>query len=218
MEKDDDDEEEEEEENRYVSSSSQKGTFLDGSELNKYTLSSSSSSSSRQKTRFLDAVVFNARLPLRRTLNEMGSKSTIDGKNKKNKKKTNSVSDIDDIFGKVVKKQTTTKSGGDTGGKNNKKSKKTGNSAKEKEGYVKILLPGQKKPKGKRVNSKGEEVPEFTPVDKPRRIEDGLPVYKSYDDFTDMKHGQQKLDSKGRVVGPNGEPGGNCPFDCWCCF
>ena len=182
------------------------------------TLSSSSSSSSRQKTRFLDAVVFNARLPLRRTLNEMGSKSTIDGKNKKNKKKTNSVSDIDDIFGKVVKKQTTTKSGGDTGGKNNKKSKKTGNSAKEKEGYVKILLPGQKKPKGKRVNSKGEEVPEFTPVDKPRRIEDGLPVYKSYDDFTDMKHGQQKLDSKGRVVGPNGEPGGNCPFDCWCCF
>ena len=182
------------------------------------TLSSSSSSSSRQKTRFLDAVVFNARLPLRRTLNEMGSKSTIDGKNKKNKKKTNSVSDIDDIFGKVVKKQTTTKSGGDTGGKNNKKSKKTGNSAKEKEGHVKILLPGQKKPKGKRVNSKGEEVPEFTPVDKPRRIEDGLPVYKSYDDFTDMKHGQQKLDSKGRVVGPNGEPGGNCPFDCWCCF
>jgi len=148
----------------------------------------------------------------------MGSKSTIDGKNKKNKKKTNSVSDIDDIFGKVVKKQTTTKSGGDTGGKNNKKSKKTGNSAKEKEGYVKILLPGQEKPKGKRVNSKGEEVPEFTSVDKPRRIEDGLPVYKSYDDFTDMKHGQQKLDSKGRVVGPNGEPGGNCPFDCWCCF
>ena len=148
----------------------------------------------------------------------MGSKSTSDGKNKKSKKKTNSVSDIDDIFGKVVQKQTTTKSGGDAGGKNNKKSKKTGNSAKEKEGYVKILLPGQKKPKGKRVNSKGEEVPEFTPVDKPRRMEDGLPVYKSYDDFTDMKHGQQKLDRKGRVAGPNGEPGGNCPFDCWCCF
>ena len=148
----------------------------------------------------------------------MGSKSTSDGKNKKSKKETNSVADIDDIFGKVVKKQTSSKSGGDAGGKNNKKSKKTGNSAKEKEGYVKILLPGQKKPKGKRVNSKGEEVPEFTPVDKPRRMEDGLPVYKSYDDFTDMKHGQQKLDSKGRVVGPNGEPGGNCPFDCWCCF
>ena len=43
-------------------------------------------------------------------------------------------------------------------------------------------------------------------------------VYKSYGDFTDMKHGQQKVDSKGRVLGPNGEPGGKCPFDCWCCF
>ena len=118
-------------------------------------------------------------------------------KEKKTKKK---VSDIDDIFGKVVKK------------------KKTEKKKKEKEGYVKILLPGQKKPKGKRLNSKGEEVPEFTPVDKPRRMEDGLPVYKSYDDFTDMKHGQQKVDSKGRVLGPNGEPGGKCPFDCWCCF
>ena len=138
-------------------------------------------------------------------------------KEKKTKKK---VSDIDDIFGKVVKKKKTEKKNesneeGDGGARNNSNNKKK---KKEKEGYVKILLPGQKKPKGKRLNSKGEEVPEFTPVDKPRRMEDGLPVYKSYDDFTDMKHGQQKVDSKGRVLGPNGEPGGKCPFDCWCCF
>ena len=138
-------------------------------------------------------------------------------KEKKTKKK---VSDIDDIFGKVVKKKKTEKKNesneeGDGGARNNSNNDKK---KKEKEGYVKILLPGQKKPKGKRLNSKGEEVPEFTPVDKPRRMEDGLPVYKSYDDFTDMKHGQQKVDSKGRVLGPNGEPGGKCPFDCWCCF
>jgi hypothetical protein len=139
-------------------------------------------------------------------------------KEKKTKKK---VSDIDDIFGKVVKKKKKTEKKnesneeGDGGARNNSNNKKK---KKEKEGYVKILLPGQKKPKGKRLNSKGEEVPEFTPVDKPRRMEDGLPVYKSYDDFTDMKHGQQKVDSKGRVLGPNGEPGGKCPFDCWCCF
>ena len=139
-------------------------------------------------------------------------------KEKKTKKK---VSDIDDIFGKVVKKKKTEKKNesneeGDGGARNNSNNNKK--KKKEKEGYVKILLPGQKKPKGKRLNSKGEEVPEFTPVDKPRRMEDGLPVYKSYDDFTDMKHGQQKVDSKGRVLGPNGEPGGKCPFDCWCCF
>ena len=136
----------------------------------------------------------------------------------KKKKKTTKkkVSDIDDIFGKVVKKKKNeSNEEGDGGARNNSNNKKK---KKEKEGYVKILLPGQKKPKGKRLNSKGEEVPEFTPVDKPRRMEDGLPVYKSYDDFTDMKHGQQKVDSKGRVLGPNGEPGGKCPFDCWCCF
>ena len=136
----------------------------------------------------------------------------------KKKKKTTKkkVSDIDDIFRKVVKKKKNeSNEEGDGGARNNSNNKKK---KKEKEGYVKILLPGQKKPKGKRLNSKGEEVPEFTPVDKPRRMEDGLPVYKSYDDFTDMKHGQQKVDSKGRVLGPNGEPGGKCPFDCWCCF
>jgi len=141
-------------------------------------------------------------------------------KEKKKKTTKKKVSDIDDIFGKVVKKKKTEKKNesneeGDGGARNNSNNNKK---KKEKEGYVKILLPGQKKPKGKRLNSKGEEVPEFTPVDKPRRMEDGLPVYKSYDDFTDMKHGQQKVDSKGRVLGPNGEPGGKCPFDCWCCF
>jgi hypothetical protein len=134
-------------------------------------------------------------------------------KEKKKTKKSTTI-DIDDIFGKVVKKK---KTSNNERGADGKKSNSR-NGKKEKEGYVKILLPGQKKPKGKRLNSKGEEVPEFTPVDKPRRIEDGLPVYKSYDDFTDMKHGQQKVDSKGRVLGPNGEPGGKCPFDCWCCF
>ena len=47
-----------------------------------------------------------------------------------------------------------------------------------------ILLPGQKKKKQKREN------PEFVPVNKPRRYEEGLPVYKSYDDFSDMSCGQ----------------------------
>lgn len=76
---------------------------------------------------------------------------------------------------------------------------------------VRVLLPGQKKPKQKR------DKPEFTPVDKPRRYEDGLPVYKSYGDFSDMKAGQCD-DGNGKKRGPNGEPGGDCPFDCWCCF
>ena len=76
---------------------------------------------------------------------------------------------------------------------------------------VRVLLPGQKKPKQKR------DKPEFTPVDKPRRFEDGLPVYKSYGDFSDMKAGQCD-DANGKKRGPNGEPGGDCPFDCWCCF
>jgi len=75
-----------------------------------------------------------------------------------------------------------------------------------------VLLPGQKKPKQKRAT------PEFTPVEKPRRFEDGLPVYKSYDDFSDMAHGQAGVGGDGKKLGPNGEPGGECPFDCWCCF
>lgn len=165
-------------------------------------------------------------LPPRAIDEGMGSKKRAnkeeeeeeEGNVMKKKKKTTKkkVSDIDDIFGKVVKKKKNeSNEEGDGGARNNSNNNKK---KKEKEGYVKILLPGQKKPKGKRLNSKGEEVPEFTPVDKPRRMEDGLPVYKSYDDFTDMKHGQQKVDSKGRVLGPNGEPGGKCPFDCWCCF
>lgn len=71
----------------------------------------------------------------------------------------------------------------------------------EKAPTIRVLLPGQKKPKQKRTTA------EFTPVDKPRRFEDGLPVYKSYGDFSDMKAGQ--------VVDDNGGP---CPFDCNCCF
>lgn len=66
-----------------------------------------------------------------------------------------------------------------------------------------ILLPGQKKKKQKREN------PEFVPVNKPRRYEDGLPVYKSYDDFSDLSCGQ---------IPPKGKEAGKCPFDCWCCF
>ena len=71
----------------------------------------------------------------------------------------------------------------------------------EKAPAIRVLLPGQKKPKQKRTTA------EFTPVDKPRRFEDGLPVYKSYGDFSDMKAGQ--------VIEDNG---GACPFDCNCCF
>lgn len=84
---------------------------------------------------------------------------------------------------------------------------------KKEEERVRVLLPGQKKPKQKRTTA------EFTPVDKPRRFEDGLPVYKSYGDFSDMHAGQDGggYDDKGRKLGPNGEPAGDCPFDCWCC-
>mmetsp|Transcript_6184 Transcript_6184/g.15782 ORF Transcript_6184/g.15782 Transcript_6184/m.15782 type:complete len:176 (-) Transcript_6184:592-1119(-) len=65
------------------------------------------------------------------------------------------------------------------------------------------LLPGQKKSKGKR------DKPEFEPVAQPRRFEDGLPVYKSYGDFSDMSFGQTATKDK---------PPGKCPFECWCCF
>ena len=84
---------------------------------------------------------------------------------------------------------------------------------KKEEERVRVLLPGQKKPKQKRMTA------EFTPVDKPRRFEDGLPVYKSYGNFSDMHAGQDGggYDEKGRKLGPNGEPAGDCPFDCWCC-
>jgi len=84
---------------------------------------------------------------------------------------------------------------------------------RKEEERVRVLLPGQKKPKQKRTTA------EFTPVDKPRRFEDGLPVYKSYGDFSDMHAGQNGggYDEKGRKLGPKGEPAGDCPFDCWCC-
>ena len=104
--------------------------------------------------------------------------------------KKQKVSDIDDIFGKA---------------KAARKIPVVAQVAKKEEEPIRVLLPGQKKPKGKRL------APEFVPVDKPRRFEDGLPVYKSYDDFTDMAAGQQiPKDAK--------DKGGACPFDCWCCF
>jgi len=133
-------------------------------------------------------------------------------KKKETEEKGRDGDSIDDIFGKAKKTMATATEKTRTTAADEKKKKN-----KEEE-FVRILLPGEKKPKGKRLNAKGEEVPEFVPVEKPRRVEEGLPVYKSYDDFTDMKHGQQKVDSRGRVLGPNGEPGGKCPFDCWCCF
>jgi hypothetical protein len=67
-----------------------------------------------------------------------------------------------------------------------------------------VLLPGQKKPKQQRVTHV-----EFVPVNQPRRFQDGLPVYKSYDDFSDVSCGQ---------VAPTGAKNGKCPFECWCCF
>jgi len=110
--------------------------------------------------------------------------------------------DVDALFGNAKKKRKseTRPEGRDGGG--------------GEETRVRVLLPGQKKPKQKRTK------PEFVPVEKARRFEDGLPVYKSYGDFTDMRHGQEGAgtDEKGRKLGPNGEPAGDCPFDCWCCF
>lgn len=109
--------------------------------------------------------------------------------------------DVDALFG-AAKKAKKLQGGSDDGAKK---------SAPVEEEKIRVLLPGQKKPKQKRVT------PEFTPVDKPRRFEDGLPVYKSYDDFSDMAAGQL-VGENGKKLGPNGEPGGDCPFDCWCCF
>lgn len=109
--------------------------------------------------------------------------------------------DVDALFG-AAKKAKKLQGGSEDGAKK---------SAPAEEEKIRVLLPGQKKPKQKRVT------PEFTPVDKPRRFEDGLPVYKSYDDFSDMAAGQL-VGENGKKLGPNGEPGGDCPFDCWCCF
>jgi hypothetical protein len=40
-------------------------------------------------------------------------------------------------------------------------------------------------------------------------LEDGLPVFKSYDNFSDMACGQ---------IAPKDGPAGKCPFECWCCY
>jgi hypothetical protein len=112
--------------------------------------------------------------------------------------------DVDALFGAAKKaKKLQGGNGGGSGG--------AVKCAPVEEEKIRVLLPGQKKPKQKRVT------PEFTPVDKPRRFEDGLPVFKSYDDFSDMAAGQL-VGENGKKLGPNGEPGGDCPFDCWCCF
>tara|TARA_B100000683_G_scaffold83749_1_gene82660 strand:+ start:18766 stop:19335 length:570 start_codon:yes stop_codon:yes gene_type:complete len=110
--------------------------------------------------------------------------------------------DVDALFGKAKKRM-----------KSEKRAERR-DGGEEEEARVRVLLPGQKKPKQRRTT------PEFVPVEKARRFEDGLPVYKSYGDFTDMRHGQEGagVDGKGRKLGPNGEPAGDCPFDCWCCF
>jgi hypothetical protein len=45
------------------------------------------------------------------------------------------------------------------------------------------------------------------PVSMPRRLQDGLPVYKSFESFSDLRASNAALPS-----------GGKCPFDCDCCF
>ena len=69
----------------------------------------------------------------------------------------------------------------------------------------------QKKTIGARghTRKRRKDADELVPVDKPRRFEDGLPVYKSYEGFSDIACGQ---------VPPDSRQGGKCPFDCWCCF
>ena len=116
--------------------------------------------------------------------------------------------DVDALFGNAKKRMKSEKRAERRGGGGG------GGGGEEEEARVRVLLPGQKKPKQRRTT------PEFVPVEKARRFEDGLPVYKSYGDFTDMRHGQEGagVDGKGRKLGPNGEPAGDCPFDCWCCF
>jgi hypothetical protein len=67
----------------------------------------------------------------------------------------------------------------------------------EKEGPKekdRVLLPGQKKKKQKR------EAPEFVPVSEPRRFEDGLPVYKSYGDFSDVSPSPESARSTAGVA------------------
>lgn len=51
----------------------------------------------------------------------------------------------------------------------------------------------------------------LTPVAQPRRFEEGLPVYKSFGNFSDLSCGQIPSEEQSRAPG-------KCPFDCWCCF
>ena len=50
---------------------------------------------------------------------------------------------------------------------------------------------------------------ELVPAAQPRRFDEGLPVYKSFGNFSDLSYGQRSSQEK---------PDGQCPFDCWCCF
>ena len=64
------------------------------------------------------------------------------------------------------------------------------------------------KPNGE--SKRKRKVFDISPVSRPRRYEDGLPVYKSFEDFSDLSHGQNPP--------KNGNTDGKYPFDCWCCF
>lgn len=48
----------------------------------------------------------------------------------------------------------------------------------------------------------------IVPVSAPRRFQDGLPVFKSFDSFSDFA----------ADAAAAGVKGGKCPFDCACCF
>ena len=81
--------------------------------------------------------------------------------------------DVDALFGKAKKRMKSEK-------------RRRGRGGEEEEARVRVLLPGQKKPKQRRTT------PEFVPVEKARRFEDGLPVYKSCGDFTrHIVHGRE---------------------------
>jgi hypothetical protein len=68
----------------------------------------------------------------------------------------------------------------------------------------------------------------------PRRFQDGLPVFKSFDGFSDFAGVRSpRVVAPARLRAPRltrvalqaqagkaektGKPG-KCPFDCWCCF
>jgi hypothetical protein len=118
--------------------------------------------------------------------------------------------DLDALFskGKAVKKVKDAAAAAEAAAEaalENEKDKRQGkDNAKDAN---RVLLPGEKKPK-----KKVAEHIEFVPVAAPRRFEEGLPVFKSYGDFSDMSCGQVAPEKD------KGKPAGKCPFECWCCF